>query len=51
MSELTNLVHVSRVEYFGRRLVEKLKDTIPRQMIHVSILTFSIMYFNNNNLL
>lgn len=45
MSELTNLVHVSRVEYFGRRLVEKLKNTIPRQLVHVSKLAVYNFFF------
>ncbi|XP_077299790.1 translation factor waclaw [Arctopsyche grandis] len=37
VDELISIVHVSRVDYYGRRLVEKLKEKIPRQMVQIAI--------------
>lgn len=36
VEELSTIVHASRVEYNARRLTEKLKEMIPRQMVQVS---------------
>jgi translation elongation factor EF-4 len=38
IDELSTIVHVSRLEYNARRLTEKLKEMIPRQMVQVSFL-------------
>lgn len=35
VDELSTIVHVSRLEYNARRLTEKLKEMIPRQMVQV----------------
>ncbi|KAK9876649.1 hypothetical protein WA026_014025 [Henosepilachna vigintioctopunctata] len=35
--ELSTIVHVSRAQLVGRQMVLKLKDLIPRQMIHIAI--------------
>ncbi|KAJ0177172.1 hypothetical protein K1T71_007181 [Dendrolimus kikuchii] len=37
VDELTTIVHVSRLDYSARRLTEKLKEMIPRQMVQVAI--------------
>lgn len=37
VDELSIIIHVSRVQTIGRRLVLKLKDIIPRQMIQIAI--------------
>lgn len=37
VDELSTVVHASRVEYTSRRLVEKLKEMIPRQMVQIAI--------------
>ncbi|KAL0841188.1 hypothetical protein ABMA28_014930 [Loxostege sticticalis] len=37
VEELSTIVHVSRLEYNARRLTEKLKEMIPRQMVQVAI--------------
>ncbi|KAJ2946196.1 hypothetical protein O0L34_g5130 [Tuta absoluta] len=37
VDELATIVHVSRLEYSARRLTEKLKEMIPRQMVQVAI--------------
>ena len=37
VDELSNIVHVSRVQLVGRKLVLKLKDIIPRQMVQIAI--------------
>ncbi|XP_059045280.1 translation factor GUF1 homolog, mitochondrial [Achroia grisella] len=37
VEELSTIVHVSRLEYNARRLAEKLKEMIPRQMVQVAI--------------
>lgn len=38
VDELSTIVHTSRLEYNARRLTEKLKEMIPRQMVQVIIL-------------
>lgn len=35
VDELSSIVHTSRLEYTARRLTEKLKEMIPRQMVQV----------------
>lgn len=35
VDELSTIVHTSRLEYNARRLTEKLKEMIPRQMVQV----------------
>ncbi|XP_049869045.1 translation factor GUF1 homolog, mitochondrial [Pectinophora gossypiella] len=37
VEELASIVHVSRLEYTARRLTDKLKEMIPRQMVQVAI--------------
>lgn len=37
MPELTQIVHASRAQFIGRRLVEKLKIEVPRQLYKVSV--------------
>lgn len=37
VDELSTIVHASRLEYNARRLAEKLKEMIPRQMVQVAI--------------
>lgn len=37
VAELSNVVHCSRAKLVGKRMVAKLKDIIPRQMIQVAI--------------
>ncbi|CAB3224129.1 unnamed protein product [Arctia plantaginis] len=37
VDELSTIVHTSRLEYNARRLTEKLKEMIPRQMVQVAI--------------
>ncbi|XP_052759515.1 translation factor GUF1 homolog, mitochondrial [Galleria mellonella] len=37
VEELSTIVHVSRLEYNARRLTEKLKEMIPRQMVQVAV--------------
>lgn len=37
VDEVTTIVHVSRLEYSARRLTEKLKEMIPRQMVQVRL--------------
>ncbi|CAG9786202.1 unnamed protein product [Diatraea saccharalis] len=37
VEELSTIVHVSRLEYSARRLTEKLKEMIPRQMVQIAI--------------
>ncbi|XP_073945250.1 translation factor waclaw [Choristoneura fumiferana] len=37
VDELSSIVHTSRLEYTARRLTEKLKEMIPRQMVQVAI--------------
>ncbi|XP_053608073.1 translation factor GUF1 homolog, mitochondrial [Plodia interpunctella] len=37
VDELSTIVHVSRLEYNARRLTEKLKEMIPRQMVQIAI--------------
>ncbi|XP_026317619.1 translation factor GUF1 homolog, mitochondrial isoform X3 [Hyposmocoma kahamanoa] len=37
VDELSTIVHTSRLEYTARRLTEKLKEMIPRQMVQVAI--------------
>ncbi|CAK1596110.1 unnamed protein product [Parnassius mnemosyne] len=37
VEELSTIVHTSRLEYNARRLTEKLKEMIPRQMVQVAI--------------
>ncbi|GBP66065.1 Translation factor GUF1 homolog, mitochondrial [Eumeta japonica] len=37
VEELASIVHVSRLEYNARRLTEKLKEMIPRQMVQIAI--------------
>lgn len=36
VDELSTIVHTSRLEFNARRLTEKLKEMIPRQMVQVS---------------
>lgn len=35
--ELSTIVHTSRAQTVGRQMVLRLKDLIPRQMIHIAI--------------
>lgn len=50
VDELSTIVHISRLEFTARRLTEKLKEMIPRQMVQVkyalSTLLFLIEYLS-----
>jgi len=37
VEELSNIVHVRKVDQYARNLVTKLKDMIPRQMVTIAI--------------
>lgn len=37
VDELSSIVHISKVQSTGRRMVLKLKEMIPRQMIQIAI--------------
>ncbi|XP_072398426.1 translation factor GUF1 homolog, mitochondrial [Diabrotica undecimpunctata] len=37
VDELSNIVHVTKAKTIGRQMVLKLKDIIPRQLIHIAI--------------
>lgn len=37
VNELSSIVHVTKSQTAGRRMVHKLKDIIPRQMIHIAV--------------
>lgn len=37
VDELSNIVHVTKAKTIGRQMVLKLKDIVPRQMIHIAI--------------
>lgn len=37
VDELSSIVHVTKAQTIGRRMVMKLKDIIPRQLIHIAI--------------
>lgn len=37
VDELSSIVHVTKAQTIGRRMVLKLKDIIPRQMVHIAI--------------
>lgn len=37
VEELTQIVHTTRAQYIGRRLVEKLKIEVPRQLYKVAV--------------
>jgi elongation factor 4 len=37
VDELSNIVHVRKVDYYARDLVNRLKDLIPRQMVTIAI--------------
>ncbi|XP_014367568.2 translation factor GUF1 homolog, mitochondrial isoform X1 [Papilio machaon] len=37
VEELSSIVHTSRLQYSARRLTEKLKEMIPRQMVQIAI--------------
>ncbi|XP_068085950.1 translation factor GUF1 homolog, mitochondrial isoform X2 [Anabrus simplex] len=37
VDELSSIVHVSKANIVGRRLCQKLKETIPRQMIQINV--------------
>lgn len=37
VDELSSIVHITKSKTIGRRIVLKLKDIIPRQMIHIAI--------------
>ncbi|XP_022902526.2 translation factor GUF1 homolog, mitochondrial [Onthophagus taurus] len=37
VEELSNIIHVSRAQSMGKRLVLKLKDIIPRQLVQIAI--------------
>jgi GTP-binding protein LepA len=37
VDELTQIIHASRANTIGRRLVEKLKNEVPRQMYKVAV--------------
>ncbi|XP_056638227.1 translation factor GUF1 homolog, mitochondrial isoform X1 [Diorhabda sublineata] len=37
VDELSNIVHITKAKTIGRQMVLKLKDIVPRQMIHIAI--------------
>ncbi|XP_044254322.1 translation factor GUF1 homolog, mitochondrial [Tribolium madens] len=37
IDELSNIVHITKAQFIGRKMVLKLKDIIPRQMIQIAI--------------
>jgi translation elongation factor EF-4 len=37
VEELSSIVHVTKARTMGRRMVLKLKEIIPRQMIHIAV--------------
>lgn len=47
VDELSTIVHTSRLEYTARRLTEKLKEMIPRQMVQVlQIYRFPSLFYH-----
>lgn len=37
VDELSSVVHVTKAQTVGRKMVLKLRDIIPRQMVHIAI--------------
>lgn len=37
VDELSNIVHVTKAKTIGKQMVFKLKDIIPRQMVHIAV--------------
>lgn len=37
VEELSNIIHVTKAQTIGRRMVHKLKEMIPRQMIQIAV--------------
>ena len=50
IEELTQIVHETRIEYSARRLVEKIKEEMPRKQFRVAIqakIGSKVGYFHN----